>query len=140
MNKKNGFSLIELIIVIIIIGIMIGAVLGMLGSKETAKYIAASSQISKIKKTADSYLKTKGLVAYSIFGNNGKTLIDNYLTNPVGLNPWSKSYKVTGDTNGLHISTDVGSSKGCKKLINQFTNRSNSAICAGNVITITYSD
>jgi len=136
---RNGFSLMELIIVIVIVGILIGAVLGMMGSKETAKYVTSSNQISKIKETADNYLRANGLIRYSVLGTNAKSTIDTFLGKPLQLNPWSRPYTLIGDNTGLHVGTKLGSIKACEVMVKQLSSRA-TASCSGTVLTVDFVD
>jgi len=52
-NIKNGFSLMELIIIIVIIGILISVVIGLNKQRESAKIVAAEKIINNLKNSSE---------------------------------------------------------------------------------------
>lgn len=67
MNKKTGFTLLELIIVILIIGVLIGAIVGLASIKETAKASLLYEEGLNMKKRVDTSMKEGGYIFYRNF-------------------------------------------------------------------------
>jgi prepilin-type N-terminal cleavage/methylation domain-containing protein len=139
---KSGFSLVELIIVIVIIGILIAAIVGLSGSKETAKLVSCKEQILNVKKTTDSYLTSRGTSMYSSLGATSQPQIQNFVSNGYVFpnNPWARAYTITGSAAGLRISTDIGEAATCLKMVTQMRNSASSSACAGSVLNVDFSE
>jgi len=107
MDKKpqRGFTLVELLLVLVILALIAGLVLpGIIGKAESAKVKAASSQISRISMSVESFYLDTGVTPSSldelvnepsgVTGWNGP-----YIKNTLLKDPWGEPYKysVPGD-------------------------------------------
>ena len=103
-NKKyykgqRGFTLVELLLVLVILALIAGLVLpGIIGKAESAKAKAASSQISRISMSVESFYLDTGNTPSSlnelveqpsgVTGWNGP-----YIKNSLLKDPWGQEYK-----------------------------------------------
>ncbi len=105
MGKARGFTLVELLLVLVILALIAGLVLpGIIGKAESAKIKAASSQISRISMSVESFYLDTGSAPSSledlvnepsgVTGWNGP-----YIKNTLLKDPWGEPYKfsVPGD-------------------------------------------
>jgi len=115
-NKKlnsgqRGFTLVELLLVLVILALIAGLVLpGIIGKAESAKAKAASSQISRISMSVESFYLDTGNTPSSleelvnapsgVTGWNGP-----YIKNSLLKDPWGQpyKYKVPGDHGDFDI-------------------------------------
>jgi len=83
-NRQRGFTLVELLLVLVILALIAGLVLpGIIGKAESAKVKAASSQISRISMSVESY--------YLDTGDTPSTLED-LVNEPSGVTGWNGPY------------------------------------------------
>jgi len=110
---QRGFTLVELLLVLVILALIAGLVLpGIIGKAESAKAKAASSQISRISMSVESYYLDTGNVPSSLnelvnspagtTGWNGP-----YIKNSLLKDPWGKAYIYTAP--GEHGDFDIQS-------------------------------
>jgi len=103
--RGRGFTLVELLLVLVILALIAGLVLpGIIGKAESAKIKAASSQISRISMSVESFYLDTGSAPSSledlvnepsgVTGWNGP-----YIKNTLLKDPWGEAYKfsVPGD-------------------------------------------
>jgi general secretion pathway protein G len=113
-NKgQRGFTLVELLLVLVILALIAGLVLpGIIGKAESAKAKAASSQISRISMSVESFYLDTGITPSSldelvnepsgVTGWNGP-----YIKNTLLKDPWGEPYKFT--VPGEHGDFDIWS-------------------------------
>lgn len=100
-NRQRGFTLVELLLVLVILALIAGLVLpGIIGKAESAKAKAASSQISRISMSVESFYLDTGNPPSSldelvnepsgVTGWNGP-----YIKNSLLTDPWGQPYKYT---------------------------------------------
>jgi general secretion pathway protein G len=98
-NWQRGFTLVELLLVLVILALIAGLVLpGIIGKAESAKAKAASSQISRISMSVESFYLDTGNTPSSleelvnepsgVAGWNGP-----YIKNSILKDPWGQDYK-----------------------------------------------
>jgi general secretion pathway protein G len=98
-NGQRGFTLVELLLVLVILALIAGLVLpGIIGKAESAKAKAASSQISRISMSVESFYLDTGNPPSSleelvnepsgVAGWNGP-----YIKNSILKDPWGQDYK-----------------------------------------------
>jgi general secretion pathway protein G len=110
-TRQRGFTLVELLLVLVILALIAGLVLpGIIGKAESAKAKAASSQISRISMSVESFYLDTGSTPSSldelvsepsgVSGWNGP-----YIKNSLLKDPWGKPYKyqVPGDHGDFDI-------------------------------------
>jgi general secretion pathway protein G len=110
-NGQRGFTLVELLLVLVILALIAGLVLpGIIGKAESAKAKAASSQISRISMSVESFYLDTGNTPSSleeltnepsgVTGWNGP-----YIKNSLLKDPWGQpyKYKVPGDHGDFDI-------------------------------------
>ena len=100
-SGQRGFTLVELLLVLVILALIAGLVLpGIIGKAESAKAKAASSQISRISMSVESFYLDTGNAPSSleelvnepsgVTGWNGP-----YIKNSLLSDPWGQPYKYT---------------------------------------------
>ena len=110
-KKQRGFTLVELLLVLVILALIAGLVLpGIIGKAESAKAKAASSQISRISMSVESFYLDTGNTPSSldelvnepsgVTGWNGP-----YIKNSLLKDPWGQPYKYT--VPGQHGDFDI---------------------------------
>ena len=83
-KRQNGFTLVELLLVLVILALIAGLVLpGIIGKAESAKAKAASSQISRISMSVESFYLDTG---------NTPSSLDELVSEPSGVNGWNGPY------------------------------------------------
>ena len=83
-KRQRGFTLVELLLVLVILSLIAGLVLpGIIGKAESAKAKAASSQISRISMSVESF--------YLDTGNTPSTL-EELVNEPPGVKGWTGPY------------------------------------------------
>lgn len=83
-NRQRGFTLVELLLVLVILALIAGLVLpGIIGKAESAKAKAASSQISRISMSVETF--------YLDTGNTPGSL-DELVNHPPGVAGWNGPY------------------------------------------------
>ena len=83
-KKQSGFTLVELLLVLVILALIAGLVLpGIIGKAESAKAKAASSQISRISMSVESFYLDTG---------NAPSSLDQLVNEPSGVNGWNGPY------------------------------------------------
>ncbi len=98
-SRQRGFTLVELLLVLVILALIAGLVLpGIIGKAESAKAKAASSQISRISMSVESFYLDTGNTPSSleelvnepsgVKGWNGP-----YIKNSLLKDPWGQPYK-----------------------------------------------
>ncbi len=112
-SGQHGFTLVELLLVLVILALIAGLVLpGIIGKAESAKAKAASSQISRISMSVESFYLDTGNTPASleelvnepsgVSGWNGP-----YIKNSLLNDPWGQAYKYT--VPGEHGDFDIES-------------------------------
>ncbi len=112
-NRQRGFTLVELLLVLVILALIAGLVLpGIIGKAESAKAKAASSQISRISMSVESFYLDTGNTPSSleelvnqpsgVTGWNGP-----YIKNSLLKDPWGQPYKYS--VPGEHGDFDIES-------------------------------
>jgi general secretion pathway protein G len=110
---QRGFTLVELLLVLVILALIAGLVLpGIIGKAESAKVKAASSQISRISMSVESFYLDTGITPSSldelvnepsgVTGWNGP-----YIKNTLLKDPWGEPYKF--NVPGEHGDFDIWS-------------------------------
>jgi general secretion pathway protein G len=110
-DRQRGFTLVELLLVLVILALIAGLVLpGIIGKAESAKAKAASSQISRISMSVESFYLDTGSTPSSleelvnepagVTGWNGP-----YIKNSLLKDPWGRpyQYRVPGDHGDFDI-------------------------------------
>ena len=98
-GRERGFTLVELLLVLVILALIAGLVLpGIIGKAEGAKVKAASSQISRLSMSVETFYLDTGVVPQSlsdlvnepsgVTGWNGP-----YVKNSTLKDPWGREYK-----------------------------------------------
>ena len=83
-NRQRGFTLVELLLVLVILALIAGLVLpGIIGKAESAKAKAASSQISRISMSVESFYLDTG---------NTPSSLDQLVNEPSGVGGWNGPY------------------------------------------------
>jgi len=83
-NGQRGFTLVELLLVLVILALIAGLVLpGIIGKAESAKAKAASSQISRISMSVESFYLDTG---------NAPSSLDELVNEPAGVTGWNGPY------------------------------------------------
>lgn len=83
-NGQRGFTLVELLLVLVILALIAGLVLpGIIGKAESAKAKAASSQISRISMSVESFYLDTG---------NAPSSLDELVKEPAGVKGWNGPY------------------------------------------------
>ncbi len=83
-NGQRGFTLVELLLVLVILALIAGLVLpGIIGKAESAKAKAASSQISRIGMSVESFYLDTG---------NAPSSLDELVNEPAGVAGWNGPY------------------------------------------------
>ena len=83
-NGQRGFTLVELLLVLVILALIAGLVLpGIIGKAESAKAKAASSQISRISMSVESFYLDTG---------NTPSSLDQLVNEPSGVRGWNGPY------------------------------------------------
>ena len=111
--RQRGFTLVELLLVLVILALIAGLVLpGIIGKAESAKAKAASSQISRISMSVESFYLDTGRTPSTldelvnepsgVTGWNGP-----YIKNSLLKDPWDRPYKYR--TPGEHGDFDIQS-------------------------------
>lgn len=108
---QRGFTLVELLLVLVILALIAGLVLpGIIGKAESAKAKAASSQISRITMSVETFYLDTGIAPSSleelvnepsgVTGWNGP-----YIKNSLLKDPWGQDYnfKVPGEHGDFDI-------------------------------------
>lgn len=112
-QRQRGFTLVELLLVLVILALIAGLVLpGIIGKAESAKAKAASSQISRISMSVESFYLDTGRTPTTldelvnepsgVTGWNGP-----YIKNSLLKDPWGRPYKYR--TPGEHGDFDIQS-------------------------------
>ena len=83
-NRQRGFTLVELLLVLVILALIAGLVLpGIIGKAESAKAKAASSQISRISMSVESFYLDTG---------NTPSSLEELVSEPAGITGWNGPY------------------------------------------------
>ena len=83
-KRQNGFTLVELLLVLVILALIAGLVLpGIIGKAESAKAKAAASQISRISMSVESFYLDTG---------NTPSSLEELVNQPSGANGWNGPY------------------------------------------------
>ena len=83
-TDQRGFTLVELLLVLVILALIAGLVLpGIIGKAESAKAKAASSQISRISMSVESFYLDTGKTPSSL---------DDLVNEPAGITGWNGPY------------------------------------------------
>ena len=97
-NKRSGFTLIEIILVVVIIGILSGIFLGGLnlgGKTEQANIVKAQATISTLSAAVDSYEMMNGTYPASLDGllDSSKQGYPFLKQNQIPKDPWGNTYQ-----------------------------------------------
>ena len=98
-GRQSGFTLVELLLVLVILALIAGLVLpGIIGKAEGAKVRAASSQISRISMSVETFYLDTGSTPDSLSalvnepsGGNGWN--GPYIKNSILKDPWGREYQ-----------------------------------------------
>jgi len=112
-RRQSGFTLVELLLVLVILALIAGMVLpGIIGKAESAKAKAASSQISRLSMSVESFYLDTGITPSSleelvnqppgVTGWNGP-----YIKNSLLKDPWGQPYQYRAP--GEHGDFDIES-------------------------------
>jgi len=83
-RAQRGFTLVELLLVLVILALIAGLVLpGIIGKAESAKAKAASSQISRIEMSVETFYLDTG---------NTPSSLDDLVNEPPGVSGWNGPY------------------------------------------------
>lgn len=83
-KRQDGFTLVELLLVLVILALIAGLVLpGIIGKAESAKSKAASSQISRISMSVESFYLDTG---------NTPSSLEDLVNEPPNANGWNGPY------------------------------------------------
>lgn len=83
-RSQRGFTLVELLLVLVILALIAGMVLpGIIGKAESAKAKAASSQISRLSMSVESFYLDTGITPSSL---------DELVNEPPGVTGWNGPY------------------------------------------------
>lgn len=83
-RRQRGFTLVELLLVLVILALIAGLVLpGIIGKAESAKAKAASSQISRLSMSVESFYLDTG---------NTPSSLDELVNEPSGVTGWNGPY------------------------------------------------
>ena len=104
LNNKEGFSLVEMAIVVGIIAILIGVLVGASGMRDNAGIQSASQSVNTLRSAGGNYLAAGNLTYTGISIDKLKT--DQYL--PAGFtgtasNPWGGDYTVLPNTDNTKV-------------------------------------
>jgi general secretion pathway protein G len=108
---QRGFTLVELLLVLVILALIAGLVLpGIIGKAEGAKVKAASSQISRISMSVESFYldtgATPGSLEELVNEPSGTTgWLGPYIKNSILKDPWGREYQYRNP--GEHGDFDV---------------------------------
>jgi general secretion pathway protein G len=110
-KRQRGFTLVELLLVLVILALIAGLVLpGIIGKAESAKVKAASSQISRISMSVESFYLDTGITPSTL-----EELVDEppgvtgwngpYIKNSLLKDPWGQpyQYRVPGEHGDFDI-------------------------------------
>ncbi len=114
-NRQRGFTLVELLLVLVILALIAGLVLpGIIGKAESAKAKAASSQISRISMSVESFYLDTGNTPSSleelvnqpsgVTGWNGPYIKTSLLKDPLGASPINTVFR---ESMGILISSPL---------------------------------
>ena len=98
-NGQRGFTLVELLLVLVILALIAGLVLpGIIGKAESAKAKAASSQISRISMSVESFYLDTGSTPSSLDQlvnepSGAKGWNGPYIKNSLLKDPWGRAYQ-----------------------------------------------
>lgn len=98
-RTNKGFTLVELLLVLVILALIAGLVLpGIIGKAEGAKVRAASSQISRISMSVESFYLDTGSTPDSLNDlvnepSNASGWNGPYIKNSILKDPWGREYQ-----------------------------------------------
>ena len=141
MNSRNGFTLIELVLVISIVALLIMAIGLTSGVRENAKVHSAAESVKALRTAAESYIAAGNMTYTGITITGLQTL--GYLPvsfTAAGSNPWGGNYAIApnADANKVDISLTGVSVVAATRLTALFTNSAQATNYASNTWTITF--
>lgn len=142
MRSRNGFTLIELVLVISIIAILIMAVGLTSGIRDNAKVNSAAQSVRTLRTAAENYIAAGNMTytGISISGLQTSGFLPAGFS-ATGSNPWGGNYAVAAnasDSSKVDISlTGVGSTQ-ATRLSALFANSSSSTAYSSTTWTVTF--
>lgn len=141
MDKKGGFTLIELVLVISIIALLIMAVGLASGVRENAKIHSAAESVKSLRTAAESYIAAGNMTYAGITVSGLQTA--GYLPgsfSATGSNPWGGDYMVMPnvDPNKVDISLTQVSESGAVRLSALFANSATQTSYSSGTWTATF--
>lgn len=153
-TNKQGFSLLELVIVVIIIGILLISIINLTSSIKTTKSVATISYIPKLKSSVDKLMNNQNIFSYQLLKEKLKqsnrnltnVIMNNYFGGKQLMNGFNKPYTLKIiKNNKLEITTKLPDFTTCKKIKKAVINKNmaspSNVSCSNNgQIVIKYSD
>lgn len=141
MNRKSGFTLIELVLVISIAALLIMAVGLTSGIRENAKVHTACESVKALRTAAESYIAAGSMTYAGITIDGLKSsgyLPANFLA--TGTNPWGGNYAIAAnsDPNKVDISLSSVSASAATRLSALFANSAGSTGYSSDTWTATF--
>lgn len=138
LRTSQGFTLIELMLVVAAIAVLLGVLTAGAGVINAAKMSRAEQDIQTIISASQAYQAQQATPTY--VGISFAELVARALLPPNASenNPWGSTYNVSGDATTLTIITDLGDASRCTTLSARMTTRSTSSSCATSTLTLTF--
>jgi prepilin-type N-terminal cleavage/methylation domain-containing protein len=141
MRNKNGFTLIELVLVISIVALLLMAIGLTSGVKENARVHAAAESVKTLRTAAESYIAA-GKMTYSGISMTGLQTA-GYLPagfSATGSNPWGGDYSImaNSDPNKVDISLTGVNATASARLSALFVNSASATNYASDTWTATF--
>lgn len=141
MRNENGFTLIELVLVISIVALLLMAIGLTSGVKENARVHAAAESVKTLRTAAESYIAA-GNMTYAGISITGLQTA-GYLPanfNATGSNPWGGNYSIAvdSDPNKVDISLTGVSTTAGARLSALFANSASATSYSSNTWIVTF--
>ena len=141
MGSRNGFTLIELVLVIGIIAILIMAIGLTSGIRDNAKVNSAAQSVRALRSAAENYLAAGNMTYTGVTISGLQT--SGYLPaafSATGSNPWGGNYTIApnSDANKVDISLTSVSSTAAARLTALFANSAAATSYSSTTWTITF--
>ena len=141
MRNKNGFTLIELVLVISIVALLLMAIGLTSGVKENARVHAAAESVKTLRTAAESYIAA-GNMTYAGISITGLQTA-GYLPakfDATGSNPWGGNYSIAvdSDPNKVDISLTGVSTTAGSRLSALFANSASATSYSSNTWIVTF--